>query len=122
VKLSDLQGSIVLVNFWIASCGACRGEIPQLQSFYDQWKDKGATVLAINVYGKQKSVEIYVMAQDISFPVLLDYDGKVAESYKLEFLPTTFFVDRQGIIRYIVDDPFKKPEDIEKIIEEMEHP
>ena len=93
-----------------------------MQSFYEQWKDKGVTILAINVYGKQKSVELFVMAEEMTFPVILDSDGTVAESYKLEFLPTTFFIDRQGIIRYITDDPFRSQEDIEEIILEMEYP
>lgn len=119
VKLSDYRGSIVLVNFWITSCGACKAEIPYMESFYNQWKDKGVTILALDVYGKTKAVQIFVMAQEMTFPVLLDSEGKVAESYKLEYLPTTFFVDRQGIIRHIVDDPFKSQEDIEKIIDNI---
>lgn len=122
VKLSDNRGSIVLVNFWISSCGACRGEMKYMESFYNRWKDEGVTILALNVYGKQRAVQLYVMAEEMTFPVLLDSEGTVAESYELEFLPTTFFIDRQGIIRYVMDDPFKSQEDIEKIIEEIEYP
>jgi peroxiredoxin len=99
VKLSDLQGQPVWINFWATWCPPCRGELPDIQKLFEEKGDAGLVVLAINFE------ELGDQAQDVfdelglTMPVLLDSDGSIFEQYRLRGLPDSFFVDSDGILR-----------------------
>ncbi len=98
VRLSDLKGQVVLVNFWATWCGPCRLEMPSIQQQYEALKDKGFTVLAVNLDEPAEDVGRYTSALGLTFPVLLDPGAKVNDLYRVRGYPTTFFVDRDGMI------------------------
>jgi peroxiredoxin len=100
-RLSDYRGQVVWLNFWATWCTPCQQEMPDIQSFYDRHKNDGLVVLAINLQETGKRASDFVEARNLTFPVLLDRDGKVFENYKLPGLPDSVFIDRDGIVRVI---------------------
>lgn len=104
VTLSDLRGHPVVVNLWTSWCPPCRAEMPTLQRVYTDYQDKGLVVLAINATDQdtvQSAVE-FGEQLGLTFPLLLDSDGLVSHAYQLRSLPSTFFIDSQGLIRELV--------------------
>ena len=97
--LSDLRGRPVLINFWQVRCPPCRMEMPYLQQVYEEWSDKGLVVLAINIGESSAQVEAFMQSHDLSLPVLLDAKQAVAQKYNIWRIPTTFFIDKDGIIQ-----------------------
>jgi peroxiredoxin len=104
VKLSDLRGKIVLVNFWTTWCPPCRAETPALETSYKSYKDSDVVILGVNLTDQDslKDVESFVQEFGLTYPILLDRDGAVGILYQLSGLPTTFFISREGIIRTVV--------------------
>ena len=93
--LRDLQGKVVLVNFWATWCPPCRKEMPDLQALYDKYKDEGFVVLAISDEELGK-VGPFIAERKISYPVLLDPGRKVNELFQVEGIPKSFVYDRDG--------------------------
>lgn len=104
LRLADLRGQVILVNLWATWCPPCRAEMPTLQKMYDEYKDQGFTILAVNMTSQDDlaAIQPFVQQYGITFPVLLDADGNTARLYELRSLPSSFFIDRQGIIREVV--------------------
>jgi peroxiredoxin len=98
VSLSDLRGQPVLVNFWAVWCGFCRVELPEMQEVYEAYKDKGFVILAVDVQEEKPPVQDFVNELGLTFPVLLDTKGEVTRSYRVRGLPTSYFVDPNGVI------------------------
>ena len=99
VSLGDLQGKPVLVNFWATWCGPCVYEMPYIQEVHDEWEGKDLVVLAINVGEGSSEVQQFMEDNNLSFPVLLDTNGKLAEIYSIRGIPTTIFIDMEGVIQ-----------------------
>lgn len=101
VNLSDLRGQVVVVNFWATWCMPCRVEMPEFEIVYNKWKDQGVVILGVNVFEDPSRVSSAAEEMGITFPILLDGEGQVAQSYELLGYPTTFLIDRDGIIKGI---------------------
>jgi cytochrome c biogenesis protein CcmG, thiol:disulfide interchange protein DsbE len=101
VKLSDLKGKPVVLNFWASWCSPCRKEMPDLQAITDKYKDAGLQVYGINLGESKVAVSGYLADLGVSFPALLDQEDKVQTAYKILPIPATFFIDRTGLIRAI---------------------
>jgi peroxiredoxin len=99
VSLSDLQGQAVLVNFWATWCPPCRAEMPAIQRVYDRYRDQGFTVLAVDLQESDSQVADFAAEMGLTFPILMDRDGSVFARYRVMGLPSTFFVDRDGVIQ-----------------------
>ena len=99
IRLSDLRGRVVLVNFWATWCAPCRVEMPWLSEFSARYSDQGLTVLGVSVDdGGRERVEKFVRRRSVGYPILLN-DGNVDQRYGgVRFLPQTFFVGRDGRI------------------------
>ena len=104
IHLSDLRGKIVVVNFWTTWCPPCREETPALEAAYASYKDRGLVMLGVNLTDQDslKDVESFVQEFRLTYPILLGRDGAVGLLYQLNGLPTTFFINREGIIRTVV--------------------
>ncbi|MDW8141734.1 MAG: redoxin domain-containing protein, partial [Candidatus Bipolaricaulota bacterium] len=98
VRLSDLVGRPILLNFWASWCAPCRKEMPELQAFAHEYGDKIA-VVGVNWNDAHDEVERFLNEYGVSYLNLLDTNGKVFVRYGLTGLPTTFFLDEEGIIR-----------------------
>jgi cytochrome c biogenesis protein CcmG/thiol:disulfide interchange protein DsbE len=102
--LSDLRGQIVLVNLWASWCLPCRAEMPAIERAYRSYKDLGLEVLAVNATNQDDvdAARAFVQERGLTFPVLLDRTGSVSVAYNLRGLPSSFFIDHQGVIRSVV--------------------
>lgn len=104
VTLSEMRGKIVIVNLWATWCPPCRAEMPALENAYKQYKDSDVVILGLNVTNQDSERDIppFVKEFGLTFPILLDRDGSVSALYQLRGLPTTYFINREGIIRTVV--------------------
>jgi len=104
IALSDLRGKVVIVNLWASWCPPCRAEMPALQEVYEAYRDRGFEILAVNTtyQDSQAAAARFVQEYGLSFPVPLDQTGEVSRSYLLRALPTSFFIDRDGVIRSVI--------------------
>lgn len=110
ITLSDLRGQAVLVNFWASWCPPCRAEMPAIQRVYERYRDQGFTVLAVDLQESDRQVAAFSSSLGLTFPILMDRDGSVFNRYQVKALPSTFFVDRQGVIRDVaVGGPMAEP-------------
>jgi cytochrome c biogenesis protein CcmG, thiol:disulfide interchange protein DsbE len=102
--LSAFRGQVVVVNVWASWCGPCRAEMPALQEVYTAQRTRGLQVLAVNSAFQDSSADAqaFVRELDLTFPILLDQDGAVSRRYLVRGLPSTFFIDRRGVIRAVI--------------------
>ena len=101
LKLSEMTGSVVLINFWASWCGPCREEMPLLNSLHKKYEPLGFKVLGVNVEQDVKGAKGFLTNFPVDFPVLLDSDNRVSEQYKVIAMPTTVVVDRDGNMRFL---------------------
>ncbi|MDD5368435.1 MAG: TlpA disulfide reductase family protein [Anaerolineaceae bacterium] len=104
IRLSDLRGRPLLLNLWASWCLPCQTEMKTVQSAYLAYHNQGLEVLAVNVTS-QDSAEAAVTfynQEGLTFPILFDPEAVVSEQYQLQALPSTFFIDKHGIIREVV--------------------
>ena len=100
IRLSDLRGKVVLVNFWATWCGPCRIEMPAMERLYRTYDRKDFEILAISTDAQGVAVtRPFQQENQLTFPILHDADFRVGLSYGARTLPMTFMVDRQGIVR-----------------------
>jgi peroxiredoxin len=99
VRLSDLRGKIVLLNFWATWCKPCKDEMPAMQASYDKLRGQGLVVLAVNELEDTEKVIEHIRSHGHTFTVVMDHDNRVANRYGVVGLPASFIVDRQGIVR-----------------------
>lgn len=99
LNLADLRGQAVVLNFWASWCGPCRAEMPELQQAYLDNGDGGLVVLGVNQGEQQPIAADFIQRYGLTFPVVLDQRLLVSQLYRTNSLPTTFFIDRNGIIR-----------------------
>ncbi|OGO40160.1 MAG: hypothetical protein A2147_11085, partial [Chloroflexi bacterium RBG_16_57_8] len=97
VSLADFAGKPVLINFWASWCPPCREEMPYLQQIYDEQSGKGLVVLAINIQESPARVRQFLSENNLSIPVLFDLTGNTSEDYGIVPIPTTFFIDGEGV-------------------------
>jgi peroxiredoxin len=104
IQLSDLRGQAVLVNLWATWCPPCREEMATIEKIYDEYRDRGFTVLAVNTMNQDDSLAImsFVHEHGLTFPILLDESGTMANAYELKSLPSSYFIDRAGMIKDVV--------------------
>jgi DsbE subfamily thiol:disulfide oxidoreductase len=98
IRLSDLQGKVVIINFWATWCGPCRVEMPLLQERFEKYSDQ-LVVLAINSQDTVENATEFVQEFDLTFDILLDSKGEVHQKYFVRGFPTTFLVDSEGVLR-----------------------
>ncbi len=101
VKLSELQGNVVMINFWASWCGPCRQEMPLLDEFYKKYNKLGFVLLGINVEEDSSKAANYLREIPVSFPILYDNTNSVSKLYNVDAMPSTVLVDRNGNLRFL---------------------
>jgi thiol-disulfide isomerase/thioredoxin len=97
IRLSDLKGKVVLLNFWGIWCKSCRQEIPHLSALDRELREKGLRVLGADYGDAPEDLAAYAKELDMSYPVLVD-DG-LADEYEVLVYPTSVVIDREGFLR-----------------------
>jgi peroxiredoxin len=101
VRLDELRGQVVLVNFWATWCGPCREEMPRLDTLYQKYRKSGFVLLGVNVDDDPKTALATLAKLNVTFPVLFDSDKKVSKLYDLNTMPSTIVIDRDGKMRFL---------------------
>jgi len=123
VRLSDLKGQVVILNFWATWCPPCREEMPHFQEFYEKYKDKGVTVLAVNPNivenngfndseGAKRKARSFIEQEGYTFPVLVDADNSAWYVYQQRGIPANYVIDANGMIRFLKPGAFISLEEI----------
>jgi len=103
-KLSALRGKPVVLNFWATWCPPCRAELPELKSASERYAGQVA-IVGVNQAESPATVAEFASQLGLIFPIPLDQRGEASRVYGVRSLPTTFFIDRHGIIRQIQSGP-----------------
>jgi thiol-disulfide isomerase/thioredoxin len=101
VSLNALKGKVVLVDFWASWCAPCREELPVLEALYKKYRAQGFEVVAVNQDKSADNVRKFLSATPLSFRVVHDQGGSVASRYAPAKMPTSFILDRKGIVRHV---------------------
>lgn len=105
IQLSSLKGKVVALNFWYAACEPCKLEMPALEHAYQQYQAQGFVVVGVDIVDDPATADNFRQALGITYPIVRDVDLRAATIYRLTDTPSTFFIDRNGVIRYRVVGP-----------------
>lgn len=101
LRLQELRGKVVLINFWATWCGPCQQEMPKLNLLYEKYRAAGFVLLGVNVDEDVKHASEVATRLGLKFPVLLDTEKSISTLYDLSTMPSTVIVDRDGKVRYL---------------------
>lgn len=101
VSLASHKGDVVMVNFWATWCVPCRQEMPHLQALYERYHSLGFELLAVNVEDNPDGAAKWLQETPVTFPVLFDTKSEVSKLFKVQAMPTTVLVARDGTMRFI---------------------
>ncbi|MCF7971978.1 MAG: TlpA family protein disulfide reductase [Methylococcaceae bacterium] len=119
-SLSQYRGKVIYLDFWASWCAPCRTSFPLLEKLYQANKDKGFALVAINMDEDLEAANSFLKSYPATFDILRDAEGKWADDYGVETMPTSFIIDKKGIVRHI-HSGFAKDDiaDIEKIVTKL---
>ena len=101
LRLSELKGQVVMVNFWATWCGPCRQEMPLLQQLQAKYEPLGFTLVGINVEPDSAGARTWLQKAPVTFPILFDRQNAVAERFGVQGMPSSVFIDRAGNVRHV---------------------
>lgn len=96
ISLASLKGNMVILTFWATWCAPCKVEMPTLEAAYGKHGGKGVTVVGVNYQQEKPQVKKFAESNKMTFPIVMDTDGKASDAYNVPGLPTTFFIDADG--------------------------
>ena len=109
VSLAQLRGKVVLLNVWATWCHPCRDEIPQLQALHAQYKDRGLELVgvSVDVDGADADIREFMKEFAMTYPVWRDPAERVSAQFLVVGVPTTFLIDREGVLRWRKTGPIQ---------------
>ena len=114
INLYDYKGKNIILNFWATWCGPCVYEIPFFKQIDDTWARAGVVVIAVNTQDNIDNAALYAKRNNLKFLIPVDPRGGVSTMFNVRGLPTTFFIDSDGVIKSIKIGPFVNAEEIEE--------
>lgn len=110
IRLSDLKGQPVVINFFATWCPPCRAEMPLLQESYTEFQEQGLVILAVDLDESDVAVSTFREKYGLTFPIVIDKGDRVSRTYEIIPLPTSYFVDRQGVVQGMWTGELRKPQ------------
>ena len=101
IRLAELRGQVVMINFWATWCGPCREEMPHLEALHQRYDALGFKLLGVNVEENSGDAAEWLEETPVSFSILYDPENNVTELYDVVAMPSTVIVDRQGNVRFL---------------------
>jgi peroxiredoxin len=105
LNLFELRGSPIVINFWATWCGPCAAEMPELQALYDAQHSTGLRVLGVNVGENMDAIVTWAQEYNLTFDLLLDPQGVIADQYRLRGQPSTYVLSPDGVITNVFYGP-----------------
>ncbi len=102
LNLTSLRGKPVWVNFWASWCGPCKAEMPEMKQRYAKYKDKGLTILGVDDKEDNATVKQFTELNGYNWTFVIDGDGSVLQQYVVSGIPTHLFLDKNGVIKYLI--------------------
>lgn len=100
-ELPDLEGKVILLDFWASWCTPCKASFPAMDEIYTDYKDRGLVILAVSVDSTEKAYRSFADKSAVSFPLVHDQAKKLVSTAEIEAMPTSFLIDKKGVIRSI---------------------
>ena len=101
VRVADLKGHVVVVDFWASWCAPCREELPVLEGLYRKYRAKGLVVIGVGQDKEAANLAKFLRASPLTFPIVHDSAGAVADRYAPPKMPSSYVVDKKGLIRHV---------------------
>ena len=105
LRLSDLRGSIVMIDFWSSWCPPCRAEASVLAEAYERWSELGVEFVGVSIWDNEEDVADFIKRHNITYPNGIDEDGSIAVEFGVKGIPEKFFVNPQGEIVRKINGP-----------------
>lgn len=108
IRLSELQGKKVILNFWATWCPPCKAEMPHMQNFYEDYAEtENVEIVAVNLTSgdREASVEEFVKDYGLTFPIPMDVEGEVGQKFQAVTIPTSYIIDTNGMIQHKIVGP-----------------
>ncbi|RDH83108.1 MAG: TlpA family protein disulfide reductase [endosymbiont of Galathealinum brachiosum] len=118
IKLSELRGRVIALNFWDSRCGTCIQQFPVINTYYQSNKNNEFTLLSVNIDEDLLTATRFIKKRKFDYPVLLDTFNQASRLYSVSDLPTLFLIDKDGYLRHSLDDSQIKQQKItQQVIE-----
>ena len=101
IALSDYAGDVIIMNFWATWCGPCQQELPEFERLQKRQEERGLKVITVSVDSNPKNAQSFVKRNNLQLTALWDYKKRLASAYDVEAMPSTYVIDRYGVIRYV---------------------
>jgi len=118
VRLSDLRGKVVVINFWASWCKPCEQEAAELQEAWELYEPTGEVIfIGADYVDTEPEARVYLQKYGITFPNGPDMGTKVSQLFRIRGVPETYFIDRTGVLRFVQIGPFLSVGDIQQQID-----
>ena len=99
LRLSELEGKVVVLNFWASWCPPCRWEMPFFETMWNEYRDRGVVFVGVAMADTLEDAHGFAQEAGVTYPIGLDQTNEIVRAYEVRSLPTTFFIDKEGQIQ-----------------------
>jgi cytochrome c biogenesis protein CcmG/thiol:disulfide interchange protein DsbE len=119
-SLADLRGKVVVINVWASWCKPCEQEAPELQSFWEAYQDRGVALIGVDYVDTPTGAMTYLKKFKITFPNAPDLQSAISSTLNRNMgVPETYFIDREGVLKFVQVGPFAAVEEIQNIVDPL---